>query len=124
PWGSTFDPTWARSVASQTGAPCPVEVTEYATDESPYGLRGGAGNVRDMCANRWTLDGPRLAGSRLVMEEERDDSSLEYIACRGGSWHSVEHFCRAAARFVVSPDQWRTTLGFRVGRSLEEPVRR
>ncbi|MEZ4296408.1 MAG: bifunctional serine/threonine-protein kinase/formylglycine-generating enzyme family protein, partial [Polyangiaceae bacterium] len=124
PWGSSFDATWARSLMSQTGAPSPVEVTEYATDESPYGLRGGAGNVRDLCGNRWTLDGPRVEQGRLLVEEEPAESSVEYVSSRGGAWQSVEHLCRAAGRYAISPDQWRTTLGFRVGRSLGEPVRR
>lgn len=117
PWGNAFDPTWTRMATTRVEAPFPVDVSEYSTDESPYGLRGGAGNVRDLCENRWSLDGPRIAGGRLVREEEGAVDRAAYISCRGGAWHSVEHFCRAAGRFVISPEQWRTTLGFRVGRS-------
>lgn len=116
PWGNAFDPNWTRMLTSQSGEPSLVEVDAYPHDESPYGMRGGAGNVRDVCGNRWALDGPALQDAQLAPETGPEDG--EYISCRGGSWHSVENLCRAAARFVIMPDQWRTTLGMRVARAF------
>jgi formylglycine-generating enzyme required for sulfatase activity len=46
PWGDHFEVGWCRSQG--TGDPATTcAVTEYPTDESPYGARGMAGNVQE-----------------------------------------------------------------------------
>ncbi|WP_437516767.1 protein kinase domain-containing protein [Sorangium sp. So ce1099] len=117
PWGDHFDSTWARTPNSHSaGQPSRVDVDEYPLDESPYGLRGGAGNSRDWCLNLWTRSGPRIEGSgRLVIEAAPADGDA-FRSCRGGAWSSVENHCRAAARFAGRPDQPRSTAGLRVAR--------
>lgn len=64
PWGNHTEPTFARTVES---APLPmrVEVAAYPTDESPYGVRGLAGNMRDHSMEVWRHEGPPVrAGGR------------------------------------------------------------
>ncbi|MFT3767773.1 MAG: SUMF1/EgtB/PvdO family nonheme iron enzyme [Minicystis sp.] len=117
PWGDHFDPTWARMLSSQAGDPSRVDVDAYPTDESPYGMRGAAGNSRDHGLNLWTQEGPAIRGGRLVIEPAPEGGDA-YRSARGGAWSSVENHCRAAARFVVPPDQGRSTLGLRLARSF------
>jgi serine/threonine-protein kinase len=116
PWGDHFDATSTCMLNSRGGDPGRADVDEFPVDESPYGLRGGAGNSRDHCINLWTLDGPRIEQGRLVVEAAPPESD-GYRAARGGAWSSVEAHCRLAARFVIPPDQGRTTLGMRVARA-------
>ncbi len=116
PWGNHFDRTWTRVMGSQTGAPSRVDVDEYPVDESPHGLRGGAGNSRDWCGNLWTRRGPAVEGGRLHLEPAPDDGDA-YRAARGGAWSAVENHCRVAGRFVGRPDHRTATAGIRVARA-------
>jgi serine/threonine-protein kinase len=115
PWGNDFDATWARVLGSQQGDATRVGVGTYPEDESPYGLRGLAGNVRDWCANPWTPAGPPLeAGARAAPRRAGPDA--EMIAVRGGCWISPGEMSVAEARFMSQPGaRWRTT-GVRVVR--------
>jgi serine/threonine protein kinase/formylglycine-generating enzyme required for sulfatase activity len=116
PWGDHFDATWACVMSSHRGEPGRVEVDAYPGDESPYGMRGGAGNSRDFCRNLWTLEGPPLRDGRLVIGPLSTDDH-EYRSVRGGAWSSVENLCRAASRSVNRPEQRRFTTGLRIVRS-------
>src|SRR5262249_34504610 len=60
PWGDHFDATWTCTANSHPGDASRVEVDAYPLDESPYGLRGGAGNSRDFCLGAWKLAGPTI----------------------------------------------------------------
>ncbi|MFO0589962.1 MAG: bifunctional serine/threonine-protein kinase/formylglycine-generating enzyme family protein [Polyangiaceae bacterium] len=117
PWGDFFDATWACVLASHPGEAGRVDVDAYPEDESPHGLRGGAGNSRDFCCNSWTLEGPPIRGGRLVIEQASSEEEA-YRAVRGGAWSSVPNHCRAAARFVLRPGEGRSAIGLRVVRSL------
>ena len=115
PWGYHFDATWACMLASHPGETARVEVDAFAGDESPYGMRGGAGNTRDLCMNEWTLSGPAMTDGRFALTHA-DPADDAYRAVRGGAWSSVESHCRAAARFVLRPSQERSTTGIRLVR--------
>lgn len=104
PWGDHFEPTWARCAATPGDAPYLGPVDEPVADESPYGMRGAAGNVRDWCADRWDDAAP-------------DDDRAAWRVVRGGAWNSVPAWCRAAARFADPADRRFLTIGFRVARS-------
>ncbi len=54
PWGDEPETTWANMVSSRPGPAAPAPVDAFPTDESPHGIRGLAGNVRDWCAEVWT----------------------------------------------------------------------
>jgi serine/threonine-protein kinase len=117
PWGNHFDATWACVIDSHAGDPARVSVDRYPLDESPYGARGLAGNVRDWCANPWTREGPEIEGGRLrLVPAAPRDPSLR--AVRGGAWKSLADLSRSAARFAARPGQRWTTTGLRLARSL------
>jgi len=116
PWGDFFDSTWACMLSSHAGEPMRADVDAYPHDESPYGMRGGAGNSHDYCINPWSQEGPSLLERRLVVKPE-PPSDEEFRSVRGGSWSSIANHCRAAARFALRPDQRRNVAGFRLARS-------
>ena len=118
PWGDHFDATWACIIDSHEGEPTRVAVTSFGLDESPYGVRGLAGNVRDWCDNIWTREGPPVDDGRLV-PQPADPSDPELRTVRGGAWKSLPDLSRAAARFASRPDQRWTTTGLRLVRPLD-----
>jgi serine/threonine-protein kinase len=115
PWGDFFDATWACMMHSHTGDIVRVDVDAYPLDESPYGMRGGAGNSHDYCVNLWSDDGRALHGGRLVIKPAPAEDD-EFRAVRGGAFSSVANHCRAAARFGLRPDQRRNATGLRLSR--------
>jgi serine/threonine protein kinase/formylglycine-generating enzyme required for sulfatase activity len=117
PWGNTCDPSWACLLESHEGEPGRVSVHAFPDDESPYGVRGLAGNTRDFCANLWRREGPPLDGDRLRVTVEHP-AEHEHVSVRGGAWSSVESHCRAAARFGMKPDHRRSATGLRLVRSF------
>ncbi len=117
PWGMEPEPTWACLVGSTEHAPSRCGVGAYPVDESPYGMRGAAGNVRDWCTNVWRHDGPTLVGDVLSIDAApEDDASLRVL--RGGCWSTVPDLARAAGRFGGRPTDRFAALGFRIARSL------
>jgi serine/threonine-protein kinase len=123
PWGSHHDPALSNVAASRAlPAACPVQ--DFPLDESVYGLRGLAGNVRDICNNRWTELGTAGDGERLVLSEAPED--VDYISVRGGAWGGTGALGRAAVRFGDLPSTRHALRGLRLCRSLSEgppPVR-
>ncbi|MEZ4303044.1 MAG: SUMF1/EgtB/PvdO family nonheme iron enzyme, partial [Polyangiaceae bacterium] len=118
PWGDFFDPNWACMLQShRTPPPRLASVDAFPGDESPFGMRGGAGNSLDLCWNEWTRQGPVIEGGRLVVTESPPEGP-GYRAVRGGGWGNVANHCRAAGRFAVLPDHRRSALGLRLGRSF------
>ncbi|MEZ4294203.1 MAG: bifunctional serine/threonine-protein kinase/formylglycine-generating enzyme family protein [Polyangiaceae bacterium] len=116
PWGVGFDPTWACMVNSHAKDIVRSDVREYPLDESPYGVRGLAGNTRDFCLNVWTLGGPEAPGGRLVVEPQAAVGD-DFRSSRGGAFRAVATHCLAAARHAARPgDGWNTT-GVRIARS-------
>ncbi|WP_428269739.1 protein kinase domain-containing protein [Haliangium sp.] len=116
PWGNHFDPTWACMARSHGETVERADVDAFPADVSPYGLRGGAGNSRDWCINRWTPEGPATRGDRLCIDPAPATGD-DYRTVRGGAWNSEENGCRAAARFANRPGQHRYVIGLRVARS-------
>ncbi|APR78462.1 serine/threonine protein kinase [Minicystis rosea] len=114
PWGDHFDPTWACVANSHPGDLSCVDVEAYPIDESPYGLRGAAGNSRDFCLNDWTPAGPAVPGGRLLLEPPTPDA--EYRSVRGGAWSGAGSHCLAAARFASRPAERWSTTGLRLAR--------
>ncbi|WP_438029179.1 protein kinase domain-containing protein [Sorangium sp. So ce233] len=116
PWGDQAEPRWACMVSSRPGHAKPAPVDDYPTDESPYGARGLAGNVRDWCAELWTPGGPTIEeGAVRVVQAPAEDPGLRSI--RGGAWSSAPPaMCRAAGRFAASPDERFSAVGLRLAR--------
>lgn len=118
PWGDQLEPTWACMVGSRPGTPGPTSVDAYTTDESPYGIRGLAGNVRDWCVDGWTPEGPPCEEGRLlIVPAALGDPALR--AVRGGAWLAPQQLCRAATRFAAGPQEHHASVGLRLARSIE-----
>ena len=115
-WGRHREASWANSLGAVDGVPGPSLVHEWPLDESVYGVRGLAGNVRDYCANPWTHGGPPISRGRLVLQGAKPDAEL--IALRGGAWQSTEMLSRAATRFANAPTRRVSAVGFRLVRSV------
>jgi serine/threonine-protein kinase len=95
PWGDDFDPSFSRSRDSSASISSLVAVTEYPIDESPYGVRGLAGNACTWC--------------------ERDGAERAWY--RGGAWAFHEISVRSACRFATDLGYRYFGLGVRVARS-------
>jgi serine/threonine-protein kinase len=112
-WGNTFDPTRANMAASRAEPPQRARVEEFPIDESPYGVRGMTGNVRDWCGNPYSR-----TGTQTVEFPLETATGAAYYMVRGGSWSSTAMLCRLAARLVGRPNERFTGIGFRLARSI------
>jgi eukaryotic-like serine/threonine-protein kinase len=119
PWGDQPETTWACMVSSRPGPAVTAAVSDYPTDESPYGVRGLAGNVRDWCADVWTATGPPVDDGIARVEVARpEDPSMRSV--RGGAWSAAPPtVCSAASRFAAHPDERFATVGLRLARSFD-----
>ena len=102
PWGNAFDPSWCSMRESHATRPMPCSVTAFPTDESVYGVRGCAGNVREWCSDIFRREGVALDNRRVH---------------RGGSWNGTARACHVAGRIGDPPTLRTAHLGFRVVRS-------
>ncbi len=96
PWGRAFDERWCNAVRSLEDGPHIAPVSAFPEDESPYGVRGLAGNVGDFCLND---PGPGDPGHRIV---------------RGGDFTGSASSTRLSTRAGVSLRTVADTYGFRL----------
>ena len=99
PWGDHLDPTWCCYADSHADRPSVASIHGFPRDESPWGVRGMGGNVRD-----WVVsdDAPR---DRLPPADAR--------WVRGGHWLGIGQFTRCALRYrLVLPTD--PGVGFRL----------
>ncbi len=115
PWGDAHDPALSNIVSSLP-RPRVMPVDDFADDRSVYDVWGLAGNVRTLCGNAWTAEGPAQDGERLVHRPAPED--VEFIAVRGGAFGSSPALSRAAVRFGDAPTTRYTHRGLRLARSL------
>ncbi len=119
PWGDYGDPTFACVLEGHRAEPLREGVSGHPADESPYGARGLAGNVRDWCINVWRPEGPLIEEGRLtIVPAPLDDP--DFRAVRGGFWGGPLVNGRSAGRFGSRPGLRRFSVGVRVGRSYGE----
>ena len=93
PWGDHFDPAFCCMLKSHADRTLPARVQDFELDESPYGVRGMAGNIRDWCAEEHT-------GGRVVV--------------RGGCWNGHALFSRACQRSAADPGIRLPNIGIRL----------
>ncbi len=110
PWGGWMDPTWCNMRESRPSGSRIATVGTFPIDESPYGVRGMAGNVYDWCLDDFSDEGPEVEGQ--VWRPRQGSSHLKVI--RGGSWDSSEGKCRSAYRSSASTDTRSALMGFRL----------
>jgi len=116
-WGRHVEPTRANVGGSHAGLPHAIDVHAFPEDESPYGVRGVVGNIRDWCGNAWKWDGPAV-NNGIVLADPAVDEDEELRAVRGGAWSSAPEVCRVAARFALAPSQRLSSVGIRLARDV------
>ena len=105
--------------------PGPPAASEFAVDQSPYGVFGLAGGVQEWCADAWRAEGPSHRSSTAQVPPLPTAADCEPVshaprrAVRGGAWNLPDRFGRAASRTAARPDRRADNLGFRVCRSIE-----
>jgi formylglycine-generating enzyme required for sulfatase activity len=115
PWGDTFEASYARLGDSHAGPPALGPVGGFPHDESPYGVRGLAGNVRDWCADPWRPEGPATPGDRVA--PALAGGPTDWRVRRGGSWGDAPSRARLADRDWYHPHYRYDYLGVRLVRS-------
>ncbi len=105
PWGRHLDPRWANGEHSHEGAPRPSAAAAFPGDESPYGIRGLAGNTRDACLDDAGSDWP---GRRWF---------------RGGTWARPAIEMRASDRTALGSKAVVYDFGFRVACAVRLPAK-
>ncbi|MFT4979642.1 MAG: serine/threonine protein kinase/formylglycine-generating enzyme required for sulfatase activity [Myxococcota bacterium] len=121
PWGDRFDPSWCCTRASHPGRPQPVSVDSFPIDESPYGVRGMAGNTRDWCGDLYSPRGPRLEADRVVPPQlpTRTEHSAGHTGItRGGAWWYSPREARVTYRTIYLPQIRFHPLSFRLASSF------
>lgn len=113
PWGEHLDPTFANISDSFPGRARPTIVDSFPVDESPYGVRGMAGNVRNWCMDRHRADGPSVVNDRFVPDEIAFASNR---TLRGGAFTAFRRSASAAFRIGDSEDTRADYLGARLCR--------
>ena len=118
PWGDAFDPSWASMRLSRDGALRPASIDDFPVDESPYGVRGLAGNVVEWCADEYRREGPPLVdGCYLPPRDLTADAAPAQRALRGGCFLFDSFLLRAATRHSTASVVRDVSLGFRLVRS-------
>jgi serine/threonine protein kinase/formylglycine-generating enzyme required for sulfatase activity len=116
PWGDFLDATYACMRASHRGRWMLQPVDSFPVDESPYGVRGMAGNVGDWCADVFTDEGAIPEDGRaLPVVGEPDERPRVH---RGGWWSGGERTVRLATRLSSHARVRTFFLGMRLARSL------
>jgi eukaryotic-like serine/threonine-protein kinase len=116
PWGDETEVTFACVIESFARNPQQVSVLGYPHDESPYGVRGLAGNMRDWCLNVWRRDGPPVQRGCLCLDAAVPNDP-DFRSVKGGAWGSSMGFSRAATRFGTPPGNRHLMIGLRLVRS-------
>lgn len=114
PWGNQFDPTRCRMYETNPQCISPAIVNTHPIDESPYGVRDMAGNVRDWCLDLFELQSIAKPESQELMH---DDTTVLRV-CRGGTWSNDEPGARLCYRDWNRPAFRAPFVGFRLARPL------
>jgi len=105
PWGNRFDASLCNIRESSKDGARVTPVTSFPHDESVYGVRGMAGNMRD-----WTQT-PSAVGASTA-------APLRVV--RGGAWYGGRVSARCADRFWFEPNHVYFFVGFRLAYSLTD----
>lgn len=124
PWGNHFDPAWCIMRGSHQGRPMPQSIYSQPLDESPYGVQGMGGNIRN-----WTLSSAKSDYSQCIVMPKPEilpelfDMTDPAKAGpprvdRGGCWNGSYRYSRVAGRDFVFPWRKDDFLGFRIVRDV------
>ena len=101
PWGDRFDASFCVMSESFPEPPDLPRIGEAEADVSPFGVRDLAGGVRD-----W------------VEWDDPDDGRPGRFPLRGGSYGTVEIYCRCASRTIVEDTYVGSHVGFRLAHDV------
>ena len=105
--------------SSHPGNPYPSTIERFAIDESPYGLRGMAGNMSDWCVDVYRESGPSVGPlGRVTPGAVADGVEGELVVRRGGSWDSTASRLVLSKRNGDKPVFRSFFLSFRLARQL------
>ncbi len=82
---------------------------------NPWGLYDTLGNVRE-----WCLDGQRRYSNEAIADPVGPTHTGGYRVTRGGSWHSIARYVRAAYRHADAPGNRFDSLGLRLARDQDQ----
>jgi serine/threonine protein kinase/formylglycine-generating enzyme required for sulfatase activity len=114
PWGEHPEDTWACTLHAHTGRPLLSVVDSYPEDESPYGVRGCAGNVHEWCLE--SHGPPKLAANARAPSPWTGPSDLRIT--RGGAWNLAIRHARCGTRHGTQAHSRLPFVGFRLARPV------
>jgi formylglycine-generating enzyme required for sulfatase activity len=109
PWGNQEKPNGANWARVQDGHEVSAPVGAFQTDQSPYGVMDGAGNVMEWVAD-WYQE------SYYKVAPDKDPPSPEFgtfRVMRGGGYTTTGGDLRITSRSKMVPDFRDETIGFR-----------
>jgi len=118
PWGDTLDSSWACVRDGAPGRAIPAPILSHPFDESPYGVRGMAGNVQDWCLDAYDAAGPKVHSSRPLYVRADGDT---LATVRGGAWNYAGEVARSGFRTGRKVTHRRESVGIRLVRSWPPP---
>ncbi|MFW5692304.1 MAG: SUMF1/EgtB/PvdO family nonheme iron enzyme [Chloroflexota bacterium] len=109
PWGTRFDKARCNSRESGRLETCSVKM--YSNGQSPFDVRGMAGNVWEWCLNT----------ESKKTRQPQPSSPDEHLprAVRGGSYMSVSQRVKSTFHYYLNPLYRYATIGFRVATRAE-----
>jgi eukaryotic-like serine/threonine-protein kinase len=116
PWGDEIDPTWCCMRFSSPDT-LPSDVDAFPVDESPYGVRGLAGNTMEWTQTPYLKNQFPLANTRLQLTDpDAEPPETEWLL-RGGVWMYGARYSRTAYRFSATSTLRSFNTGFRLVRT-------
>lgn len=113
PWGDYGDPTWCQCRDSGPDRQIASSIHSFPVDESPYGVRGMAGNIIDWCLDPWLPDGPSIINDRGVLPPPSEEARR---MMRGGYWYRDINHARSSTRTSMVSTGRDGGRGFRLAR--------
>jgi formylglycine-generating enzyme required for sulfatase activity len=116
PWGDAIDASFARLADSQEDHLTPASVRDYPVDESVYGVRGLAGNMRCWCADDFDKSWAPTDGERAPERPITLGTSV-YHVIRGGQFRFSNNAARSAQRQAFDASFRSDAIGIRLART-------
>ena len=117
PWGDFYDPSWAAGLLGRDPV-IPEPVDSCPIDESPFGVRGMAGNAQDWCLDPFVEGGPELVNGRLPTALPLQEDPDGHHTVRGGGFAVDARWARCASRGRRRANTRAQSLGFRLVRPV------